>query len=484
MILLNFILFYKLKQSYSQNSEFCHRQFKQEYLYPSTRYRITHFRLNQCNHPLISNNIITNKETYQTSLNKEIKSNNLLSRNFWQKLINNYVQETIFLSPANTLYSNYLLKLKTLGISVYKNHEYQSFLYKFASDILNGKIQVIDDNLSNPKYLMSTQKNNIYISYKWLKLIDFNKFVFSGYKKYLFNVFKRSETNLSRFSFPLFVVINKNNEIIVSESTDQLSKNRIFFNISHYFTQSKKYHKNLYTGLLFVNPHDAEEYKDYIKYTYPNLYSVDDIKVVPANIKLYYELVMLNSSSIEFRLIPDLTEVSNFIYKYRKNKNISCNVNQKYSKYYFQGQPIYTIKPLYVKEKFSSHPKKLEYSYMFKRNVSNVQYQVAFLDYNTLLGAWIKFKQQNFSYNLPDIPEISVSNFEDFIHSSDYKKNHDAIIFLPSLQVYKFVQTYLKMNLHDKKLLKSSWVLTKCNSLKIFMHQVVWSLTSRQPTNL
>nr|YP_010850596.1 hypothetical protein Ycf80 [Lophurella hookeriana]WGH13313.1 hypothetical protein Ycf80 [Lophurella hookeriana] len=477
MILFNFILLYKLGQNYIKTQEFCQQQFKRE-----SRDTINQHSKKFFNKVFISKTNFDNIEVSYNLFARKIENKNLLFRNFWQKLINKYLQETIFLSPSNALSNNYILKLKISGLSVYKNNEYKNFLYKFSKDLLSGKVNVVTNDIYNSTTLIPVKKDDIYLKYKWLKLLNFKNFIFSNLKKDVGNIFRNSTSKLFNFSLPLFVIINDNQEIVVSESVDQLSKSRFFLNRFSYLINSNEQSKNLYVGLLFVNPQDATEYTNYIKANCYNSTLSSNINVVPANMQLYYKLMMLRTKNIEFRLIPDLTEISDCISKYKKYTNVSFNIKQKYSNNSFQGQPIYLIKPMYVKKKYSNYVKKLDYLYSFKKDQINVQYEAAFLNYKTLIGAWKKFKQNNSDYDLPSAPDVYVSNFEAFIQEKNYKKNYSNIIFLPSLQTYNFIQKYSYTSLAHTSGLKF-WLLNKSVFLKTFVIRVFWSLTSRQPTN-
>nr|YP_010619632.1 hypothetical protein orf478 [Tayloriella tenebrosa]WAX03645.1 hypothetical protein orf478 [Tayloriella tenebrosa] len=477
MILFNFILFYKLRQNYIENHQFCHSQSEKESRNTSNKTsKLDKFNFNNV---LISKIYNSNQGISYSVLTKEIENNKLLARNFWQKLINKYFQETIFLSSANTLSSNYIIKLKALGLSVYKSTEYKDFLYRFSKELIHQKVNVTINDIDNVNNLIPVQKNNIYLKYKWFKLFNFRNLTFN---KNLLSIFISKTSKLFNSSLPLFVVINDDKEIVVSESTDQLSKSRILFNIFSYFIKSDRQNKNLYTGLLFVNPQDAIEYRDHIKSNFSSSTLSNNIQVVPANIKLYYKLMELKNNNIEFRLIPDLTEISNLICKYKNYKSVSFHINQKYSRNSFQGQPIYLIKSLYAKNKLSKNIKKLDYVYLINKGEVNFQYQAVFFNYRTLIGAWKKFKQENLDYDLPYMPAVSVSNFESFIQEKTYKKNYNNIIFLPSLQAYNFIHKYSNTSLKHQQELKY-WLLNKSVSLKTLVCRVFWSLTSRQPIN-
>nr|YP_010619244.1 hypothetical protein orf478 [Amplisiphonia pacifica]WAX03257.1 hypothetical protein orf478 [Amplisiphonia pacifica] len=477
MILFNFILFYKFGQNYIESNQFCHSQFKKESRDISTKYINKHFKLDKLNsnNVLISKTHSSNQEMFYSLFSKEIENNKLLSRNFWQKLINQYLQETIFLSSANTISSNYIVKLKASGLSVYNSAQHKNFLYKFSRGLLDGKVNVTTNDLDSLNNLVAVHKNNVYLKYKWFKWLNFKNLTFN---KNLSKIFISKTSKLFNSSLPLFVIINNDKEIVVAESTDQLSKSRVQFNLYSYLIQSNKQPKNLYTCLLFVNPQDAIEYRDHIKANFTSSTLSNNIQVVPANIQLYYKLMDLKNNNIEFRLIPDLTEISDLLRKYKKYQNVSFHVNQNYSRQSFQGQPIYFIKPLYVKNKFDKNIKKLDYLYTVDKDKVTFKYQAAFFNYRTLMGAWKKFKKDNFNYNLPYVPEVSVSNFEFFIQ----EKNYNNIIFLPSLQTYDFIQKYPTISLKHQQELKY-WLFNKSLHLKTIVCRVFWSLTSRQPTN-
>nr|YP_010619826.1 hypothetical protein orf482 [Symphyocladia marchantioides]WAX03839.1 hypothetical protein orf482 [Symphyocladia marchantioides] len=481
MILFNFILFYKLGQNYVENSQFCHPQFEKESRNITNKYVNKHLKLDKLNvnNVLISKTYSTTQEIYPSLFRKEIKNNKLLSRNVWQKLINRYLQETIFLSTANTLSNSYFVKLKASGLSVYDSAGYKEFLYKFGKELLDGKVSVAINDLDSLNNFIPVYKNNPYLKYKWFKLLNLKHWTFN---KHLFSTFISKTAKLSNFSLPLFVIINNNKEIVVSESTDQLSRPRVQFNILSYLIKSNKHNKNLYTCLLFINPQDAIEYRDYIKANFSSLTLSNNIQVVPANIQLYYKFMNLKNNNIDFRLIPDLTEISNLLNQYKKYKNVSFHINQKHSRKSFQGQPIYLIEPLSVRKRLFKNIKKLDYSYIVEEDKVNLKYKPAFLNYKTLIGAWKKYKKDNFDYDLPYVPKVSVLNFEFFIQEENYKKNYRNIIFLPSLQTYKFIQNHPNASLKNQQELKYL-LLNKSLYLKTLVCRVFWSLTSRQPIN-
>ena len=209
------------------------------------------------------------------------------------------------------------------------------------------------------------------------------------------------------------------------------------------------------------------------------------LSVIPTNMNAYYKFLSVRSTNFEFRLIPDLKEVSDLIYKHRKNANLSFEAFQKYGKHSFQGQPIYFIKSFIYKPKYFKTLKKFKYSEYFVYNNDNGHFtcKAAFLNYRTLVSMWQKFIKDNNLANLPTVPSVCVSNLEAFISGSDYTDNHDKVIFLPSLKSYDFIKNYL---ISDSEKHSGMYQIfsSKLFHVKTFCYRVLWSLTVRQPVNL
>nr|YP_009397612.1 hypothetical protein [Dipterosiphonia australica]ARW66798.1 hypothetical protein [Dipterosiphonia australica] len=479
MTLFNFILFYKLRQNYNENNQIFHLQLKQKDFNINSKHVTQNFIFDIFNNIILSKVNTDRDKVSSNILTTEIGKNKLISRNYLQKLINEYFQETIFLSSANALSNKYVNKLRTSGLSIHKTNQHKSFIHKFSKSLLSGKINVTMNELNTSTYM---QKNNVYIKYKWVKFLNFKTLFLLNSKNGIFNFFTKTTSQLINFSLPFFIVINNNKEIIISESTDQLSKNSFLYTLHSYLIGNDKSIKKTYTGLLFTNPQDALEYKEYIVTKYYNSTRSNTIEVVPANMILYYKLMFLRNNNIEFRLVPDLTEISNLIYKYKKYRNLSFCSSQNYSRYSFQGQPVYFIRPFYAKNKYSKQIEQLNYTYSLNSNESSVESQVVFLNYNTLVSAWKNFKKDNVNYDLPSVPEVSISNLETFFKEANYKKNYNTIIFLPSLQTYRFIKEHFNIKSQHAQGIQR-WMIHKSLYLKTLCYRVFWSLTSRQPIN-
>nr|ARW69289.1 hypothetical protein [Polysiphonia sp.] len=482
MILFNLILFNKSLYNCHENVQLSSCNLEQVCPYINIQYFTKNFLFNRLYRVLLSK-----KENFDTQslLNESLmkdESSLIVSRNLWQKFINKYIQETIFLSSINPLSTYYISKLRSSGYSVYKNNDYKNFLYKFNKDIINGKINVIINTVDRLEDYSRVQRNNIYLKYTWLKVSGFRRFLSLSKQKKIINDYDSNIHKMFDFSVPLFVVVNSNKEIIISDSNNQSCCNKNIDNMYNLFAKLNKNNRDLRTGLLFVSPNDALEYKEYIESKYYNSTHPRYLEVVPINLKFYYKLMYTVNKDIEFRLIPDLKEVSNLLYKYKKYKHIFFDRNQKYGVNSFQGQPLYFIKSSYIKRQFSNKIVKLDYAYNFKQDNINYNCKVGFFNYNTLIGAWEKFKRENRDYRLPSIPHVYVSNFEAFIQKINQEKNSSETIFVPSLRTYNFIKYYSNLSLYNSYKLKS-FISNKSLYLKTLCFRIFWSLTSRQPTN-
>nr|ARW68267.1 hypothetical protein [Chondria sp. (in: red algae)] len=418
---------------------------------------------------LISLNSKSNFKFFQRAPKTKI-----IKRNFWQKLVNKYWQETIFISSSNSLLENYTNKLKSTGLSVHEGNDYKNFLLEFSKDLLDRKMNFNLKTFNNGKISSLVNKNNVYIKYKWLKSYNPNILLtkYNSTKLYHSNYMKSVDNSL-----PLFVLINSSKQIILAESTDQLSHRQTLMKVYHKFTQRGLYTKKLYTGLFFINPEDAMEYQNYIKVKYNKSSRDLQIKLVATTLNFYNKMLSKSSSATEFRLIPDLQEVGNLLYRYKKHRNLHFDTDQKYGPNYFQGQPIYVIKPVKSSKNLDS-TKYLYLSYNRKKQI--MQYDPIFLNHKTAINAWKTYKKSSSNYHLPLKPVLYVSNLETFIKTSDYIKNKDKFIFLPSLETFDFLKTYLQNSLKNNNYI---WKILKENSviLKSLCYRALWSLTTRQP---
>lgn len=472
MILSNFILF--LIYQKNQSTSFLLRQ----------RNHVTD-NLMLRNRNLNGNQILiaTSSQHFQESV-ELVNSNKpyykLMPRNLWQKLIDDYFQEKIFLSSSNKFTINSINQLKNMGLSVYDSVQYRRFLNRLSKNLSNGKINI---NYKNHKDLVVNglkNKDNLYVQYTWQKFFHINHFNFIKFKN---NIFNQSLATVSNNSLPLFILVNNSNEIIMSESVNELltlSNGFDFYRILNRKLFST-YSNSHYTCLLFVNYNDALEYKNYIIYKNKNSTRSVDIKIVPSNINLYNKLKQSYEEKIDFRLIPDLEEISVLVSKYAKYRNVSFHDKQKYSYSFFQGQPLYQVQCCNLK---NNNQKLLDSQnfYFFKKNKKYSNLNTYFLNYHTALRAWQQLVKEHSDLQLPIRPQILVSNLESFLEDQKDTKILSNLTFLPSLNNYISIKTYLQSTSISQNKLQY-WLFNQRIYVKTLCYRIFWSLTSRQPNS-
>jgi len=415
---------------------------------------------------------------------KNLAVKKLVSRNFITYLFNKYWQETIFLSTFNISSNNYINQLTSDSLNTSKN-QYKKFLLSFNKALINGRIEFSDftfdvnNNVSSVKYVWKKGFNLAYP--KNFSLFRYGKKRNTGFPdKVQLSLMKK----LKYSGFPIFTIVNRFHQIVMAEPSDILLKNNNFLDTIFQWYYNNfiwtKDIKPIYEGLLFINPEDASEYMRYIKYKYPNSSRQNFLNLFISRLDFYYKLVRIAPPKVQFRLIPDLQEVGELIYKYRYKKNIIFHNKQMYGKDYFQGQPIYLIQPVSVKNKQTKKIDSISYSYGLYSNNLKYKYETIFMNYDTALIAWKKFREELSDYNLPYVPQIIVYNLEDFLHTCEQNNQIDNknFLFIPSQETYNFIK--------HKRNKKSPFIISQILSskilhIKLFTQRMFWSLTSRQP---
>ena len=254
-------------------------------------------------------------------------------RTLFQKFTNKYLRETIFLSTTNKFIIDYVNKVKSMGLSTYDSTQYRSFLNKFSKDLIHNKVKVSSVKYNN---LYDANNNtNKSIPYVWNKSFNLFNVNLDYWKKNLFSITSGNNLVLSSHSLPFFILVNNQNEILMSESANSFSN---VFSVPSFGN-----HK--YICLLFINYEDALEYKNYIIYNNEESTNLVNVKIIPCNLGLYTKLKNYYSHRINFCLVPDLKEIGNLINNYSKYNNVSFHSKQNYGHNFFQGQPVYQIQP-------------------------------------------------------------------------------------------------------------------------------------------
>nr|AOM64549.1 hypothetical protein Riqu_070 [Riquetophycus sp.] len=433
----------------------------------------------------------------QYTLRSENLINNLADKeliypSFIKILLNKYWQETIFLSKTHTMLEKYSGQLKSDGILLYKN-QYKKFLFNFSKALVSGRVNTNFHEINDMSKFNEDFKD---IKYIWRKGFNFSIPRTLSIFDYLTsnNVSQNQLALMKKLKcnkLPLFTVVNNLNQMIIAEPSDQLiiNKNPLDYLYQVYMNKILGYSdkRPTYEALLFVNIQDALEYKNSINKQYVNyrIYSnQDQLNIFATTLNFYYQLINNLNSRIRLRLIPDLEELGNLIYKYQYNKNILFHSKQKYGKNYFQGQPIYIIQSSECKNKKDNKISYLSYVYQLNSNGRNENYHAIFMNYKVALLAWKKFAHENKNYILPSKPKILVYNLQEFLKMHKYDTNlhkiNMNILLVPNQESYRFIKSIQK-NSYNQGFYQN--LSSQLLYFKIITQRLIWSLTSRQPTN-
>nr|YP_009296227.1 hypothetical protein Sebd_075 [Sebdenia flabellata]AOM65162.1 hypothetical protein Sebd_075 [Sebdenia flabellata] len=430
-----------------------------------------------------------NNKTKFFSNIEDFANKELISRNFVAKLINQYWQETIFLSVSNPITDSYIDKLKSSGLSVY-NNQYRKFLIDFSKALYIGRVEA---SINSTKSISNAESDSKYLKYIWRKGLNFTlpRNFFINFSRHNI-IFMPKQVNLdlmqqlNKNELPLFTVINKFNQIIMAEPAEEVEGKANWvdrmYQWYYYNFLSTCDSRPVYEGLFFMNSEDAEEYKNYIQQKYKSSGRQNHLKVFASKLDFYYELSRNPMPQVKFRLIPDLTELGNLIFRYKKFKHIYFHSKQNHGKNYFQGQPIYLIQPTFAFDIVQKKIVPVRYSYVFKNSNQQKEYEAIFMNYETAIIAWKKFRQHFKNYKLPIHPKITVYNLEDFLKTCEGNRQISSrnLLFVPSKNSYEFVKNNV---LHSFQLNMSKIFSSKLLYLQILSKRIIWSLTSRQPNN-
>ena len=169
--------------------------------------------------------------------------------------------------------------------------------------------------------------NNTYTKYIWKKGFNFSwpsknsYFVSLFTKKFVSNSSNRLIKNLSINRLPVFTVMNNLNQIILSESSNEILVSRSFidclYNMYSKYFLSNGTNQIKYQALFFINPNDAKEYSQYIKYKNSFIKNNSLVKLFVTRLDIYYNLMKFRMKYVDFRLIPDLEELGNLVSNYQ-----------------------------------------------------------------------------------------------------------------------------------------------------------------------
>ena len=244
-----------------------------------------------------------------------------------------------------------LFKPEAIGVSVKENQDpVPAFIDKLSSgEDLKIKIQTNNDNI-----IIQNKKNfdSLSIPYNGNK----KSFQFPQLQK-CFSVFsnkrspnfptKEQKSLLSKLKqVPVYTVVNKQNELVTASTREyknshsldwiQNKYNEIFF---------WEYDEgSVAINLFFMNKEDAASYLHEICKKEPKEAENLGLKIKTIGLDVFYKLNRTSAPKTQNRLVGDLKEIDLLLTKHSYESTCTMHPKQKYSRDWFQGNPIYVLK--------------------------------------------------------------------------------------------------------------------------------------------
>nr|YP_009369819.1 conserved hypothetical plastid protein [Boldia erythrosiphon]ARO90507.1 conserved hypothetical plastid protein [Boldia erythrosiphon] len=379
----------------------------------------------------LPNNI---KASYLQRLTEQLKHHNKWPNNF----ITSYWNQILLVSLPNS--SKNLMQLK---INLNSDRINQTKKAKEISEVLtftqNWHRQILKDLSTGRLNLdMLIDQNSIinlsnshdnHINYLWHKGLNFplpKRLNFLKRNKRTVgwpnDIHKSIIKNLN-FSAVL-IPVNSFNEMIFCLPDIQLRQNfidKLFFAyFDSFIWRQDSISTPLQQGFFFFHPEDAKEFILKSEELYPRSSErYGPLQLFPLRLSTAYEWIRSSRPRLQFRLIPDVKEIGNLLFKYRYYKNITFHPSQTITKNEFQGVPIYMIQPLLIE--YNKKKILLRYSIVSDQYKSNIDRQFLFTSLHTAYDAWRSYRSQYLHCDLPNKPNILVYNLESYIR--DCEKN-------------------------------------------------------------
>lgn len=373
-----------------------------------------------------------------------------------------------------------LFKPEAIEISLKGNQDpVPAFIDKLSSgEDLKIKIQTSNDNI-----LIQNKKkiDSLAISYEENKQsFQFPKLekclsIFSNKRSPNFPT-KEQKSLLSKLKqVPVYTVINKQNEIVTASTREYKNSNSLQWIQSKYneifFWEYDE--GSVSINLFFMNKEDAASYLHEICKKEPKEAENLGLKIKTIGLDVFYKLNRISEPKTQSRLVGDLKEIDLILTKYSSESMCTMHPKQKYSKDWFQGNPIYVLK-------FHKNLRdKTITQYSFQ---DSYEKKLIFFSKEDAIKAWKVFLIKKSQLSLSTKPNIEIYNLENFLLDLENTPDNSLeIAFIPPYQSYIELKSqnnqrpFAKSSFTDEYLYKMKLYL---KNLQRFYKGVVWLFTS------
>jgi len=274
---------------------------------------------------------------------------------------------------------------------------------------------------------------------------------------------------------PIYTVVNDNNEIVTASPRE--SKN--FYSL--HWIQEKVYELffwrhdegSISINLFFMNKEDASSYLHEICKKEPREAETSGLKIKTIGLDVFYKLNRTSPPKTQNRLIADLKEIDSLLTNYISSSSCIVHPKQKYSKDWFQGNPIYTIKI----QKSSTNKALSEYYFHNSKDK-----KIIFFSREDAQKAWKNFLSRETNLPLPQNPKVEIYNLESLLFDIENLADKSLeLVFVPPYDTY----LNLREEIHDQlspgtNPIQEYLFKVKLNlkNLQRFYKGIIWLFTS------
>jgi hypothetical protein len=274
---------------------------------------------------------------------------------------------------------------------------------------------------------------------------------------------------------PVYTVVNKQNEIVTASTRDYKNYNSLQWVQSKYNELFFWEHDegSVSINLFFMNKEDASSYLHEICKKEPKEAENLGLKVKTIGLDVFYRLNRTSAPKIQSRLVGDLEEIGLIVARYSSDSTCIMHPKQKYSRDWFQGNPIYVLK---VHKNVND---KTLAQYSIK---DSYEEKLVFFSKEDVMRAWKVFLAKKSELSLNTRPNIEIYNLENFLLDIENTPDSSSkLTFIPPYKSYidlrseNSQQVSVKKNLTEEYIYKTRLYI---QNLQRFYKGVIWLFTS------
>ena len=207
---------------------------------------------------------------------------------------------------------------------------------------------------------------------------------------------------------PVYTVVNGNDEVIMASPRSTRSKGSFSWLREKYNEIFNWTHDEgpITLALFFMHKEDAESYMHEICKKEPRESEFLGLKVKTTGLDKFYRFNRTSPPKIQSRLIGDLNEIDKVVHLCKDTFFYNINPKQRYSKTWFQGNPVYILKFTQM------NGKKVLSEYNFHNDSEK---KVVFFNKEDAIRAWKVYINKQ-GYNSYREPNLEIYNLESLLN--------------------------------------------------------------------